>query len=111
PRGLCLAGGISGSTIAHCSSVRSEGYTFLRRLFGSICAYSSADGICANYPTNLLFCQLMFPDSLLVIIMPWPIRNPVPNDVGVRIRQTLCDARTPSSIHEICLRLLIPRIC
>src|SRR5467141_124489 len=27
PRGLCLAGGISGSTMVHCSSVRSEGYT------------------------------------------------------------------------------------
>src|SRR6266487_1227428 len=65
PRGLCLAGGIIGSTMAHCSSVRSEGYIFRERPSCPICARSSAEGICANYLTNLLFCQVMFPDSLL----------------------------------------------
>src|SRR5438477_387863 len=28
-------------------------------------AYSYADGICANYPIKLPFCQALFPDSLL----------------------------------------------
>src|SRR2546428_13829102 len=65
PRGLCLAGGIIGSTMAHCSSVRSEGYTFRERPSCPICAHSSAEGIWANYLTNLLFCQVMFPDRLL----------------------------------------------
>src|SRR5213593_4841459 len=65
PRGLCLAGGISGSTMAHCSSVRSEGYCFRDWSFFHIRAHSSADGICANYLTNILFCQALFPDSLL----------------------------------------------
>src|SRR2546422_9196798 len=68
PRGLCLAGGIIGSTMAHCSSVRSEGYTFRERPSCPICAHSSAEGICANYLTNLLFCQVMFPDRLLATI-------------------------------------------
>src|SRR6266446_9543820 len=66
PRGFCLAGGISGSTIAHCSSVRSEGYFFRDWSPCTMCAHSSADEICANYRTNLLFCQAIFPDSLLV---------------------------------------------
>src|SRR6266567_9030697 len=65
PRGFCLAGGISGSTIAHCSSVRSEGYFFRDWSPCTMCAHSSADEICANYRTNLLFCQAIFPDSLL----------------------------------------------
>src|SRR5436853_1196506 len=65
PRGLCLAGGISGSTMAHCSSVRSEEYFFRDWSFFHIRAHSSADGICANYLTNILFCQALFPDSLL----------------------------------------------
>src|SRR2546429_8732897 len=65
PRGLCLAGGISGSTMAHCSSVRSEGYFFRDWSFPHIRAHSSADGTCANYLTNILFCQALFPDSLL----------------------------------------------
>src|SRR5207237_485859 len=64
PRGLCLAGGISGSTMAHCSSVRSEGYFFRDWSFPHIRAHSSADGTCANYLTNILFCQALFPDSL-----------------------------------------------
>src|SRR5436853_2547652 len=64
PRGLCLAGGISGSTMAHCSSVRSEEYFFRDWSFFHIRAHSSADGICANYLTNILFCQALFPDSL-----------------------------------------------
>src|SRR5712691_12350076 len=29
-------------------------------------AYSYADGICANYPIKLPFCQALFPDSLLL---------------------------------------------
>src|SRR2546427_3549973 len=66
PRGLCLAGGIIGSTMAHCSSVRSEGYTFRELPSCPIYAYSSAERICANYLTNLLLCQVIFPDSLLV---------------------------------------------
>src|SRR2546422_9688989 len=66
PRGFCLAGGISGSTIAHCSSVRSEGYFFRDWSPCTMCAHSSADEICANYRTNLLFCQAIFPDSLLL---------------------------------------------
>src|SRR3989442_459306 len=70
PRGLCLAGGIIGSTMAHCSSVRSEGYTFRERPSCPICAHSSAEGICANYLTNLLFCQVMFPDRLSVDSLP-----------------------------------------
>src|SRR4029453_7040335 len=65
PRGLCLAGGISGSTMAHFSSVRSEGYLFRDWSSFHIRAHSSADGICANYLTNILFCQTLFPDSLL----------------------------------------------
>src|SRR2546428_7524636 len=63
---FCLAGGIIGSTIAHCSSVRSDGYFFLKRPLCTICAYSYTDEICANYLINLLFCQAIFPDSLLV---------------------------------------------
>src|SRR5215468_3741162 len=65
PRGLCLAGGISDATMAHCSSVRSEGYAFRERSSCTICAHSSAVGRCANYLRNLLCCQVMFPDSLL----------------------------------------------
>src|SRR6267143_7203951 len=64
PRLLGLAGGSSGATMAHCSSVRSEGYFFRDWSFFDILAHSSADGICANYLTNLLFCQDLFPDSL-----------------------------------------------
>src|ERR1700758_4976521 len=64
PRGLCLAGGISGATMAHCSSVRSEGYAFRERSSCTICAHSSAVERGANYLRNLLFCQVMFPDSL-----------------------------------------------
>src|SRR5580765_3990552 len=30
-----------------------------------MCAHSSTDGTCANYLTNLLFYQALFPDSLL----------------------------------------------
>src|SRR5215467_13736475 len=67
PRGLCLAGGISDATMAHCSSVRSEGYAFRERSSCTICAHSSAVGRCANYLRNLLCCQVMFPDSLLQI--------------------------------------------
>src|SRR5215475_4127003 len=63
---FCVADGIIGSKIAHCSSVRSEGYFFLPCPFCTICAHSYADGICANYLINLLFCQVMFPDSLSV---------------------------------------------
>src|SRR6266567_8728373 len=66
PRLCCLAGGIRGVTIAHCSSVRSEGYSFLGRSCLNMAAHSSADRICANYLINLLFCQAKFPDSLLV---------------------------------------------
>src|SRR6266567_4335604 len=69
PRGFCLAGGISGSTIAHCSSVRSEGYFFRDWSPCTMCAHSSADEICANYRTNLLFCQAIFPDSLLEVVI------------------------------------------
>src|SRR5229473_5378016 len=65
PRGLCLAGGIIGPTIAHCSSVRSDGYFFRDWFSCTIDAHSSTDGICANYLRNLLFCQVIFPDSLL----------------------------------------------
>src|SRR3989442_10312729 len=67
PRLLCLAGGIIGATMAHCSSVRSEGYIFRDRFSFNIIAHSSTDGICANYLTNLLLCQSLFPDSLLVM--------------------------------------------
>src|SRR5215510_11019631 len=66
PRGLRLAGGSSGATIAHCSSVRSDGYCFRLWPVCTIGAHSSAARICANYLLNLLFCQAMFPDSLLV---------------------------------------------
>src|SRR3989442_4197448 len=66
PRLCCLAGGIRGVTIAHCSSVRSEGYSFLGRSCLNMAAHSSADRICANYLINLLFCQAKFPDSLLI---------------------------------------------
>src|SRR5207249_9593796 len=67
PRGFCLAGGIMGLTMAHCSSVRSEGYFFLQRPSWSIFTHSSTEGICANYLIKLYFCQSIFPDSLLVI--------------------------------------------
>src|SRR5437016_11545151 len=66
PRGFCLAGGIMGLTMAHCSSVRSEGYFFLQRPSWSIFTHSSTEGICANYLIKLYFCQSIFPDSLLV---------------------------------------------
>src|SRR5215468_3304846 len=65
PRGLCLAGGISGAMMAHCSSVRSEGYCFRAWSFFFIRAHSSAGGMCTNSLTNILFCQALFPDSLL----------------------------------------------
>src|SRR2546429_3471333 len=66
PRGFCLAGGIMGLTMAHCSSVRSEGYFFLQRPSWSIFTHSSTEGICANYLIKLYFCQSIFPDSLLL---------------------------------------------
>src|SRR6266850_4518833 len=65
PRGFCLAGGIIGPTMAHCSSVRSDGYFFRDWFSSTIDAHSSTDGICANYLINLLFCQVIFSDSLL----------------------------------------------
>src|SRR5215510_4413854 len=68
PRGLCLAGGISGAMMAHCSSVRSEGYCFRAWSFFFIRAHSSAGEMCANSLTNILFCQALFPDSLSVAI-------------------------------------------
>src|SRR6266404_3065484 len=64
PRGFCLAGGIIGPTMAHCSSVRSDGYFFRDWFSSTIDAHSSTDGICANYLINLLFCQVIFSDSL-----------------------------------------------
>src|SRR5438128_4800979 len=67
PRGFCLAGGIMGLTMAHCSSVRSEGYFFLQRPSWSIFTHSSTEGICANYLIKLYFCQSIFPDSLSVV--------------------------------------------
>src|SRR5882762_7944369 len=66
PRGFCLAGGIIGPTMAHCSSVRSDGYFFRDWFSSTIDAHSSTDGICANYLINLLFCQVIFSDSLLL---------------------------------------------
>src|SRR5262245_21657497 len=51
--------------MAHCSSVRSEGYFLRTWSFCNIRAHSSADGICAHYPTNIRLCQVLFPDSLL----------------------------------------------
>src|SRR5262245_12448397 len=66
PRGLCWAGGISGATRVHGSSVRSEGYFFRNWSFFHIRAHSSAEGICANSLTNTSFCQALFPDSLLL---------------------------------------------
>jgi hypothetical protein len=65
---LCLAGGIIRATIAHYSSVRSDGYLFRDWSSCNIFAHSPADGICANYLTNLLFCQALFSDSLLGLI-------------------------------------------
>src|SRR6516164_11177427 len=75
PRGPCLAGGISGSTMAHCSSVRSEGYFFRGRSFLNMATHSCVDRICANYLINLLFCQAMFPDSLSVNRCPFAVAN------------------------------------
>src|SRR6266446_10231143 len=66
PRGFCLAGGIIGPTMAHCSSVRSDGYFFRDWFSSTIDAHSSTDGICANYLINLLFCQVIFSDSLSI---------------------------------------------
>src|ERR671924_1672701 len=66
PRGPALAGGSSGATMAHCSSVRSEGYFFRDWAFCNIRAHSSAEGICAHYLINTLLGQALFPDSLLV---------------------------------------------
>src|SRR5215472_2635805 len=65
PRRCCLAGGIMGSTIVHCSSVRSEGYAFRELPSCTIYAHSSPERICANYLPNLFLCQVIFPDSLL----------------------------------------------
>src|SRR5215472_6956158 len=67
PRRCCLAGGIMGSTIVHCSSVRSEGYAFRELPSCTIYAHSSPERICANYLPNLFLCQVIFPDSLLLI--------------------------------------------
>src|ERR1700730_11969963 len=70
PRLPCLAGGIMGSTIAHCASVRSDVYVFRDWFAFAIFAHSPADGRCANSLINLLFCQALFPDSLLVLLGP-----------------------------------------
>src|SRR6267378_106751 len=77
PRGFCLAGGIIGPTMAHCSSVRSDGYFFRDRSSCTIHAHPSTDRICANYLINLLFCQVIFPDSLLPphIVYPREIKG------------------------------------
>src|SRR5215467_2569200 len=69
PRRCCLAGGIMGSTIVHCSSVRSEGYAFRELPSCTIYAHSSPERICANYLPNLFLCQVIFPDSLLETTM------------------------------------------
>src|SRR5215510_13876721 len=88
PRGLCLAGGISGATMVHGSSVRSEGYCFRAWSFFFIRAHSSAGEMCANSLTNRLFCQALFPDSLLQIRVlddsgqPWRIAVNVQSDTG-----------------------------
>src|SRR5262247_4296467 len=66
PRGLCVAGGISGATMAHCSSVRSDGYFFRDWSFFNIRAHPLLVGYALNYLTNILFCQVLFPDSLSV---------------------------------------------
>src|SRR5215510_5061737 len=68
PRWRGLAGGSSGSTRVHCSSVRSDGYLFRDWYSFNIAAHSSASGICANYLRSLVFCQALFPDSLLVYL-------------------------------------------
>src|SRR5262245_14353654 len=57
---------MSGSIMAHCSSVKSEGYFLRRWSLCTMCAHSSTAGTCANYLTNLLFYPALFPDSLLV---------------------------------------------
>src|SRR5207244_5384289 len=64
-RAFCLSCVIMGFQMAHCSSVRSEGYFFLQRPSWSIFTHSSTEGICANYLIKLYFCQSIFPDSLL----------------------------------------------
>src|SRR5215510_6036751 len=67
--------------MAHCSSVRSDGYFFRERSFLNMRAHSCADGICANYLINLLFCQAMFPDSLSVT-GPCPLYSASPSTSG-----------------------------
>src|SRR5262245_47437860 len=57
---------MSGSIMAHCSSVKSEGYFLRRWSLCTMCAHSSTAGTCANYLTNLLFYPALFPDSLSV---------------------------------------------
>ena len=66
-RVLGLAGGSIGPTIAHGSSVRSEGYLFRDWPYSSLLVHSSVDRKCVNYLTKQLFWQGLFPDSLSVI--------------------------------------------
>src|SRR4030095_9965653 len=43
-----------------------DGYFFRTWPSCTMSAHSCSDGTCANYPSTLLFCQGMFPDSLSV---------------------------------------------
>jgi len=52
-----LGRGISGATMAQCSSVRCKGYCLRERSCCDMVAHSSPARICAHSRTNLLFCQ------------------------------------------------------
>src|SRR3989442_12283036 len=69
PPWVC-GGGISGAKIAHCASVRSEGYRFRNCPAVAKCVYSFIGEACANCLPNQAFCQGQFPESLLHQITP-----------------------------------------
>src|SRR5712691_7459599 len=53
-------------------------------------AYSYADGICANYPIKLPFCQALFPDSLLVRKTICFSKSIQMHDLVMPLHQSLC---------------------
>src|SRR6266571_1296211 len=93
PRVLCWAGGIIGSTMAHCASVRSDTYFFRDWFSLAIFAHSPAHRICANYLRNLLFCKALFPDSLL--------EGPPPGRSGLPPLPTLEDQPSKPPVSPI----------
>src|SRR5215468_8593063 len=94
PRGLCLAGGISGATMVHCSSVRSEGYCFRAWSFFFIRAHSSAGGMVNIRLTHPAFQNTTVFFGAIWYNIPHEI-DPVTRDLYFRLCAGQCDEHYP----------------